>query len=492
MAVHAEKLKAGFKTAHALLGSHPEDAQIASALDAVLQAGRQETRVYHRAEHFEEVAGTSSPQTPMEAISFRAGLYHDVVYQHVDAYGEHRSGFAPDIANTLGLLASRAMDDSIHILPTKDPLHQAILKVFGVQPGEALNPKHGQNELLSAFFSAEEGRGMGVADKYLLAEAAHIEGTIPFGPANHFEGLRDRLRAANELLPEGGRLTADEINETIHSAVAMANRDVGGFKAPEFASFIENTRELLVEEAPGSSDQFDDPSVLWVPLTKQSRFFTDVVAPKSLTGEMRVYHSIDNVPPADELGQMESAALDNVYGLGDYLNANAVSLALASALEVQQGRSVPSSQAALFDTQDFNLRGAHKADDVHTGALAACENDVMLTDRFAAQLLSGLGSSAVKNLRERAEASGMFNPEAAPIERERGAFNFLRDAEQTLGALGFSVEQKAAQKKEPEAVKDKNQWNDILDTLRQGLTPDLVSTLEKAGQPPKVNISRGR
>ena len=231
-------------------------------------AGEQQIRTYHDDEHFFDIAGRGKLESVMDAVRFRAGINHDVVYQHVDAKGKHHTGFAPEVEEVLGKYITR---QGGAIALSKDPqladdtLFQATLQLFNIDEakrtgeGITLSPFAGQNELLSALYAVEQGKKLGVPNKYILAEVAHIQGTVPFGPEGHFEELKKRLEQANSTLPD--KLSKSEITEAIKSSVRMANVDVASF-TKEFPDFIKDSRALLVENVAVNPENLDKPAFM--------------------------------------------------------------------------------------------------------------------------------------------------------------------------------------------------------------------------------------
>jgi hypothetical protein len=205
-------------------------------------------RQYHTIEHIFEVGGDDDP---LEMI---AALFHDVVYIQIDLsinfnLARFITPFVREVkpvkAGLTEGLVVRERDDI-----GDDRLFTLVATVFGIAPGERLEPQAGQNEFLSALVAAK------VLEKaFPLAVIAQviacIEATIPFrappppGTADHSEQLHQRLCRANLELALG--LDAHGLREAVRRAVRLANRDVEGFASSNPAQFLDNTWNLLPE-----------------------------------------------------------------------------------------------------------------------------------------------------------------------------------------------------------------------------------------------------
>ncbi|MBY0406146.1 MAG: hypothetical protein K2Q01_00510, partial [Rickettsiales bacterium] len=196
-----QKARAMFGQANEMLAGKKLDD--GAAFVEAWKSGEQTIRTYHDEEHFFDVAGRDGVKDVMSAVRFRAGVNHDVVYQHVDAKGDNQTGFSDGVEKKIAKFISRK-GDSIYLSASpelkEDRLFQAALTLFDFnesdrmsKDGIKLDPYDRQNELLSALYAIEQGRALGIPDKYILAEVAHIQGTVPFGPAEHFEAMQEKL-----------------------------------------------------------------------------------------------------------------------------------------------------------------------------------------------------------------------------------------------------------------------------------------------------------
>lgn len=270
----------------------------------VWAAGTQESRQFHHPRHFLKVGGGMTPiRSPQDAARFIAGQCHDVVYYKADG------GFEPHIKNAIAPYFTEENGRFI-ITKSNDVMFKAALEVFGYKTGESLNPFGGQNEFLSALYAMKMSNRehLNLAPKYQLMIMAHIEGTIPFGAVDHFEKLHARLTEANQFLLPTQQLNKDEITETIHTAVAMANKDVSGFEQ-EYSKFFRETCKLVLEFIP--PEKRTDPEAILAECQNQIKFLS-FLADKSRQGEKKIFHGFQGEPPQEELEAREAKAHENI------------------------------------------------------------------------------------------------------------------------------------------------------------------------------------
>eukprot|EP00957_Ditylum_brightwellii_P199824 15233347-Ditylum_brightwellii.AAC.1 len=113
-----------------------------------------------------------------------------------------------------------------------------VLSVFGRTAGEVVvgpSVQRGGNELLSAMVAVRSLQNV-LSTKHLLAITACHEMTIPFRKIDtHGESdtdrLRERLTQTNEAFGIG--MDIIELDEVVHKAVRLANRDVAAFQSPD-------------------------------------------------------------------------------------------------------------------------------------------------------------------------------------------------------------------------------------------------------------------
>ena len=190
-------------------------------------------RLYHRTDHVLELSQGLDP------IGVLAALYHDLVYFQVDG------GLPPAIHSTICQYFN-VINGSIHISRSlDDPLYCAALTIFGFEPGQKLDSHSGQNEFLSALVALRELKET-LTKRELVFVAACIEATIPFRAGHSvMEGLAERLKKASTAL--GISLNQEEVEDAVHRAVMMANRDVANFGDQDVGAFLDNTWKLLPE-----------------------------------------------------------------------------------------------------------------------------------------------------------------------------------------------------------------------------------------------------
>ncbi len=416
-----------FDAANSMLVGHPADSQ--AALRQAWDAGRQPIRSYHSEQHFLDVAGRGEITDWVEAVRFRAGINHDVVYQHVDNKGENKTGFAPHVEDTISRYIKRS-GNTITLSDNEDlkddTLFQAALKIFNfseekrtTKEGITLSPFFGQNEFLSALYAMEQARALGIPDKYILAEMTHIQGTVPFEAHNHFNTLENRLEEANELLAPQKQLSGDEILKVIKSSVRMANADVDSFRR-NFGEFIVDTRNLMVENVAGSPDHLDKPAFMLTACMGPVGFLEGTVAAKSPQGEKRIFHAVHGQPDGAAMERDENKGIENIYTMGEYLRANAAAVAMVTALHVANTpvNETPSTDISLnaLLNRDFSLEARAKGELSKFGAtaLAEAKKRNLITDPVGAYLLETLGSDGIKELAQLANKTGINPARATP------------------------------------------------------------------------------
>jgi len=434
-AVNYSDAKRRFNEASRLLGGHDS---AAGAFYEAWNAGRQTIRAYHDEEHFYDIAGREAIRDWANAVRFRAGIYHDVVRQHVDVKGDNKKGFAPGIEEAIGQYICRegktiylANDPALK----NDALFQAALALFNVDENErskndiVLSPTTeqpaGQNELLSTLYAIQQAKAIGISAKYILAEMAHIRATIPF----QFESLEGQLHVANEVLPTQQRLSADEMKQVLIGAVRMANADLASFTKP-FDEFIKGSRAMMLESIAGTPDNFDKPAFMLAAAMRPVSFLD-----RMLAGKTRIFHSAHGQPDAASLAADEEKAMENSRIMGDYLYANASAATLVAAIHVAntpegETPSVDVSLEALLYRQ-FTLtpRASGQLSEHGKIALKECQKKILITDQVAAYLLETLGSEGIKKLAKLAHATGVQSAPAKPgMGTKESANDFLQEA----------------------------------------------------------------
>jgi hypothetical protein len=310
------------------------DEGLANASFAALCAsGEQPRRFFHTTTHYLNVA--AAHQAPLnnvfQAVRFLAGCHHDVAYVHIDQK-DGGDALHPAIKSAIETFGSMKFHNDgaldIHFAAHSDPLLQAVNIVFGfTADAQTLELKwyNNQNEYLSALFSLANGLAGGIKAKYLLAQAALIEATVPFGAPDRLLKLRERLIQANERLDDA--LNAYDIDATMAQAEEMGNTDVGDFEKP-FEVFIANSFLLLLENSMGSVsvDNADriDPVLMATAMSGMSTFLSFVADNSEATPPSRaVFHCVDGTRH-----NMESHAIENIRQLNRYLRAASTDLQL--------------------------------------------------------------------------------------------------------------------------------------------------------------------
>jgi hypothetical protein len=334
-AQHRESLHSLLNAAVAILGGEPS--RSVPAFEAIWQSGTQPRRFFHNVTHYASVAGAEvalqrkqlglAPfETSVSALRFIAGLCHDVAYVHVDAKADKASdGFAPHIRQQLETLVTLQPHESgnvllrLHTHVAQDSLIQAVLHLFGIKPEDdavQLQWYHNQNEFLSALFAVAAGRSMGLQDAQLLAIAALIEATVPFGSPARLLALKDRLLHANAMLAEA--LPAEEMEALIASAEQMANQDVGDFEK-HFADFVLNSQRLLLENcagtAQGNAADCISPVHLATAMSGMADFLMSIADASAQNPPTRsIFHKANGARHP-----MEAQAITNIHTLYGYL-----------------------------------------------------------------------------------------------------------------------------------------------------------------------------
>ena len=242
---------------------------LAADFAATIACGKQPRRHYHTVEHFRDVAQAPRSTDEMSAncsilqealhthqlmdqfamvtqVMMRAGWHHDVVYAHID------EAIQPQVDACLapyyyGRDGAYFLQNDPQVPAEARAIYDMTLSLFGFFPGQRLGPFDGQNEFLSALYAGLQGQLASVPLKYLLAEIAMIEATIPFRLHTRVDALRRRLIAANQRLGHDG-MTEEELEAVVFGAVFMANHDVIGFRKP-FEQFNRGSHLLLMEGA---------------------------------------------------------------------------------------------------------------------------------------------------------------------------------------------------------------------------------------------------
>jgi hypothetical protein len=286
-----------------------------------------ETRHFHNVEH---VLSLADPSAPIRSL---AAVFHDLVYYQIE------SGFSPPVYDILSpYLLETDKDTILAENPAVSDLTFEILRdVFAISTGQALSKTNGINEFLSALVAWKKLEPF-LSETDLLKIAIHIEATIPFRGNDEKEvGRFDVLaaRVMNVVSSYGISLSGKEIDETIHSAVIMANQDVVGFAHPDPAVFLDNTWKLLPEvNAELRSGKIYSISDYRQALQKMDSFFA-ILEPQN------IFHSYKGVPNEPDMGQMIKGAQFNLEIAREYLCAKLLAIAILEALAEITGGETP-------------------------------------------------------------------------------------------------------------------------------------------------------
>lgn len=290
------------------------------------------TRAYHRSEHVFALCDGMQPRQRL------AALFHDVVYYQLDG------GFPASVGRVLEGVVS--VQDGALVLrepAPQDPALRICCAVFGFAPGQTLPLYGGMNEFLSAVVAARVLLPYLKMDD-LLAVLACIEATIAFcGPdalgQSAAQALAQRLRSHLALAMPVPSLTAitEQVDRAVSEAVALANRDVGGFAVADPGLFLSSTW-LLIEEsnAPQVVANRYTTQEYRMGLCRMGGFLAHLNA-------AHIFQDYQGTPDAQTLGALQSAAQRNIAFACDFLDAKTVSIAVVEALVRCTGPDVPIS-----------------------------------------------------------------------------------------------------------------------------------------------------
>lgn len=238
-----------FQQSLSAVGASPSMADIERLGMVVHQCMGAKTRAYHTTHH---VFGLCEGATPIQTL---AALFHDTVYYQLDAG-------LPAVLQPLLADVVRLDSGGVFLSQPSAPTHSTgahdllpqVVQVFGYQFGQQLPAFGGMNEFLSAV-AAVRLLAPHLPPPTCLHIAACIEATIAFrldGPDGRsaLETLSERLHRLLQEAPCG--LNAADVRSAavamVSDAMALANRDVGGFAEDEPAVFLSQTW-LLIEES---------------------------------------------------------------------------------------------------------------------------------------------------------------------------------------------------------------------------------------------------
>jgi hypothetical protein len=274
----------------------------------------------------------------MKPLQVLAASFHDIVYVQLD------DGFPHRVAHLLHPLVHKQGDDLVlQYIGADDSALQLCLDIFGFKPGQVLPLFRGMNEFLSAVVATRLLQPhIGLAE--LITVLACIEATIPFrGPEADGRDcstvLAERVRTqAHQRLgkPEGPALDGF-VAGVMEDAIALANRDVGGFAESEPARFLSATW-LLIEEsnAPLASVGVYTLQDYREALTRMQGFLDSLLAE-------RVFQQFANRPGPEEFKRLTAAADTNVRFASSFLRLKICSISVIEALARVTGGNGPVS-----------------------------------------------------------------------------------------------------------------------------------------------------
>ncbi len=301
-----------------------------------------QTRSFHTPAHIFDLIDPANPHTNL------AALFHDLVYCQVD------HGFTPAIAASVESSIEQR-DGGLFIRTGAAPGDRQLslaLTVFGLAPGQKLEPNGGMNEFLSSLVMLRS-LGAVVPEADLALTAGCIEQTIPFrGPDENGRSPADRLeeRLAKASLTLALGLSRKKILEGARWAVSFANRDVANFAERKVGRFLDNTWKLLPESNPALRTQ-GIYSIRSYRLALQSmEGFLRGLDPRTIFARHR------GVPSAAEYARMEQRARRNVTAARDYLGMKLLAAAALEAFAEISGGDAPMSY--FMGELDGNEKGS--------------------------------------------------------------------------------------------------------------------------------------
>jgi hypothetical protein len=288
-----------------------------------------------QARHFHTLEHVFSFVDPNNAIRSLAALYHDIVYYQVDM------GFAPRIWELISPYIRQEQND-FYVVEEVDPddrLFAMTLAIFDLHLGQKLSPVTALNEFLSALVMDKQLGGL-VSEKDLFGMIVCIEATIPFrgftpDGKSHFEVMEERLAEVSRRY--GLNIPAEELVETIKTAVVFANKDIENFAESDSGRFLDNTWKLL----PETNAALRLPDVYSIgtyrqALIKMEAFFENLKVET-------VFSQYRGFPSDEEFKQMTNLAANNIRVATDYLHIKILGVTILEALAKATGGDAPLS-----------------------------------------------------------------------------------------------------------------------------------------------------
>lgn len=285
-----------------------------------------EKRYYHNTHHLFTIWDVKNP---FERLAI---LFHDVVYVQVDKNAS--TSMQPRVIDLLGPLQPDSQWELK--LPELVSDDVALYRVFGVDPGQTLTYLNGMNEFLSARV-AQKALESVLSPWDLIRVMSCIELTIPFrardaqghSPA---ERLFQRLQSLNEQL--GNPVTSEDFEQTVRSAVNVANKDLWSLAAKDAGDFLNGSWQLILEGNLPLQKELHTPKDYRCALEKMERFF-GVVKPEI------IFQKLDEFPPPSEYAALSDQARVNLQAGRTYFQAKILSMGILEALDELTGGNGP-------------------------------------------------------------------------------------------------------------------------------------------------------
>lgn len=312
----------------AALGATVSDADCELIATSVQQSMIGPWRFFHTLEHGMKVGGSEEP------VEMLAGAFHDVVYVQVDA------GIPFNLTDCISPVVQQVGDTMVLRTVQPEAEHLSwLLSLFDLSAGQALLPRAGQNEFLSALVAIKL-LGPFLETPVLVAIALCIEATIPFRAAPCADSLPEALllRLQRVCHEQGLDLSEAEQIAMVQRAVRIGNRDVMSFAEASAAHFLADTWNLLPEShrfSPGGLHRIQDYRQV---IEKTEDFFLNL-------DPGCIFQQFRGEPSLEVLTQWEDQARENLAVGKLYLSCKLVAIALLEALASPFG---PQTALSLF------------------------------------------------------------------------------------------------------------------------------------------------
>lgn len=321
-----QRLRQALREALRRLGSQAEAEQVEALATLIEQAMGEPHRRYHTLDH---VLGFVEEHQPFQTL---AGLFHDLVYYSVDA--RLPPALVPLLAPYLRQEQGRF---SIAVDAPPHRFFELALEVFGLARGVPLSEEEGMNEFLSAL-AMNVCLARLLSERHLVVLDVCIEATIPFRSGaphgrDRFTILEERLWNANRRWGLG--LSEAEVQESMRSAVRVANRDVAGFSDQPVGEFLATSWRLLVESHVALQQPFSGTVRQYrYALQDMESFFASLQAEQ-------VFHRYADDPPLEEHERRLAGARRNIAAGREYFRRRLLLQALFEALALESGGDLP-------------------------------------------------------------------------------------------------------------------------------------------------------